>query len=121
MHTKLESKTFGATARPTRTGSKTSAREGTATWKFLESRAHPWRRELFLRGRRLRPSSVWMSVLQNEHTLEEAAANWDLSVPEVRECVRYCETHNEDLRLDAEEERQRLEDARVSLDPPAIA
>ena len=118
---KLESKTFGETARPAGTGSKTSPSERARGWKFLESRAHPWRRELFLKGRRLRPSSVWMSVLQNEHTLEEAAANWDLSVPEVRECVRYCETHNEDLRLDAEEERRRLEDAGVSLDPPAIA
>lgn len=86
-------------------------------WQYLEPRPHEWRKQLFFKGRRLRPFTVWSSMLVEEMTPEEAAYNWDLSLDEVTEAIAYCEANRDVLKQDAESERRYLEERGIDLEP----
>jgi len=86
-------------------------------WQYLESRPDSWRKQLFFKGRRLRPFSVWSAMLIEQLTSKEAVYNWDLSLDEVNEAIAYCETNQDILRQDAEAERRYLEARGISLEP----
>ncbi|MGH2413354.1 MAG: hypothetical protein ACRDEA_06625 [Microcystaceae cyanobacterium] len=89
----------------------------TPQWQYLESRPHPWRQQLYLTGRKLPAFAVWMDMIVNGETPEEAADNWDLPLAAVREAIEYCETHQELLKQEALEERRYLEERGISLEP----
>jgi len=57
-------------------------------WKFLTSRPHNWRSQLWLKGRRLLASTVWRDMLTNEMSAEEAVENWDLPLEAVQRRCR---------------------------------
>lgn len=86
-------------------------------WLFLTARPHPWRRQLFLKGRKLPAATVWTDWRVNGGTEAEAAANWDIPLAAAQECIRYGETNQDLLRLEAEEEHQRLSDVDVLVSP----
>lgn len=93
----------------------------TATqWQYLEKRPHPWRQQLYLKGRRLRAFTVWMDMLVNELTPEEVAENKELPLAAVREAIEYCETHRDLLEREALEERRKLEAKGISLEPKTV-
>ncbi len=85
-------------------------------WQYLVERPHPWRRQLYIKGRKLLASTVWRDAIANEMSPEEAAENWDLPLAAIQEVMHYCERHQELLQLEAEEERYRLELKGVSLE-----
>ncbi len=89
----------------------------TTQWQYLEKRPHPWRQQLYFKGRRLKAFDVWMDMMVNEETPEEAADNWDLPLAAVLEAIEYCQTHQELLRREASSERRRLEEKGISLEP----
>ncbi len=89
----------------------------TDAWTYLVSRPHPWRRQLYVKGRRLRAYDVWMDMQVNEDTPEEAAQNWDLPLEAIDDIVRYCESHRDLLALEADEERRRLAEGGFSIEP----
>jgi uncharacterized protein (DUF433 family) len=90
-------------------------------WQFLVSRSHPWRKQLYIKGRKLLVSTLWQDMIANQMTIDQAAENWDLPLAAVHEAIQYCETHQDLLKLEAEEEYCRLQDKGVSLEPkPAI-
>ena len=82
-------------------------------WQFLTERPHPWRRQLWLKGRKLPASVIWTDWRVNGGTVEEVADNWDLPVAAAEEALRYGETHRDLLRMEAEEEKRRLVEAGV--------
>jgi hypothetical protein len=84
-------------------------------WQFLVSRPHPWRKQLYVKGRKLLAATLWQDMLANQMPPEQAAENWDLPLAAIQEAVHYCELHQDLLRLEAEEERYRLEENGVSL------
>lgn len=86
-------------------------------WQYLEQRPHPWRQQLYFKGRRLKAFSVWMDMMVNEMSPEEAADNWDLPLAAVREAIEYCSSHQDLLKREAQEERRRLEEKGISLEP----
>jgi len=88
----------------------------TENWQYLVERPHPWRRQLYIKGRKLLASTVWRDAIANEMSPEEAAENWDLPLAAIQEVMQYCECHQELLQLEAEEERYRLEQKGVSLE-----
>lgn len=92
----------------------------TEQWQYLVERQHPWRRQLYIKGQKLRAFSVWQDMLVNDMTPEEAADNWDLPLAAIHEVIRYCESHQELLKMEADEERYRLEEQGVSLEPKTI-
>ncbi|TVQ44267.1 MAG: hypothetical protein EA365_10555 [Gloeocapsa sp. DLM2.Bin57] len=91
--------------------------ESKTQWQYLEKRPHLWREQLYLKGRKLKAFTVWMNMIVNEMTPSEAADNWDLPLAAVREVIEYCETHQELLRREAQEERRRLEEKGINLEP----
>jgi len=92
----------------------------TEQWQYLVERQHPWRRQLYIKGQKLRAFSVWQDMLVNDMTPEEAADNWDLPLAAIHEVIRYCESHQELLKMEADEERYRLEEQGVSLEPKIV-
>ena len=86
-----------------------------AGWQFLTARPHPWRRQLWVKGRKLPAAVVWTDWRVNGGTVEEIADNWDLPRAAAEEAVRYGETHQDLLRMEAEEEQRRLAEAQISV------
>ena len=60
-------------------------------------------------------------MLANAMTAEQAADNWDLSLEAIQEVIQYCETHQDLIRLEANEEQHRLCEQGVSLEPHTAA
>ena len=90
------------------------------TWQYLESRPHPWRKQLYIKGRRQKAFTVWMDMLVNELTPEEVAESKELPIAAVIEAIEYCESHQELLKQEADEERRRLEAKGISLEPKTV-
>jgi len=86
-------------------------------WQYLVARPHPWRRQLHVKGRRLKAFDVWMDMQTNAQTPDEAAANWDLPLEAIQEIVRYCESQRDLLAMEADEERCRLLAGGIGLEP----
>ena len=92
----------------------------TTQWQYLEKRPHRWRKQLYFKGKRLKAFDVWMDMMVNRETPEEAAENWDLPLDAVMEAIEYCKTNQELLRKEAEQERRYLEERGISLEPKVI-
>lgn len=88
-------------------------------WKYLAPFSSGWRKQLRFKGRRLRAATVWSNMLLNQMTVEEAAHDWDLTVEQVEEAIRYCEANRALLDAEAETERNLLLTAGVRLDTEA--
>jgi uncharacterized protein (DUF433 family) len=86
-------------------------------WQYLEQRPDSWRKQLYLKGKKLLARNVWSDTLVNEWSIEETADNWDLPVEAVSEAIEYCQTHQELLAQEADEERHYLEENGVSIEP----
>jgi uncharacterized protein (DUF433 family) len=87
------------------------------TWQFLVPYPQSWRKQLYIKGRKLPASIVWGDMIVNEMTSEESAEDWDLPLEAVQEAIQYCETHRELLDSEAEKEKQYLEEQGVSIEP----
>jgi uncharacterized protein (DUF433 family) len=79
-----------------------------ADWKYLAARPHHWRRQFYIKGRKLLASTVWQDMLINKMSPEQAAENWDLPLAAIYENIRYCESHRELLELEANEELNKI-------------
>lgn len=88
-----------------------------AQWKYLAPRPHAWKRQLFIKGRRMTAANVWYDMLANHRSLEETAENWELPLEAVEEIVRYCEANRELLGMEADEEKRFMLDKGVTLTP----
>lgn len=88
----------------------------TTQWQYLESRPHPWRKQLYVKGRRLKAFDVWMDMIVNDETELDASLNWDLPLAAIREIVDYCSTQVELLKQEADLERQSLESQGYSVE-----
>jgi hypothetical protein len=87
-------------------------------WKWLTSRPHAWRRQKYVKGRRLAAAALWSSMLANQQSVEEAAEDWDLPLEAVREAVAWCEANRALLAAEAAEERQAAERAGLRVGTP---
>jgi hypothetical protein len=122
-------RTTSALARETRSGWSVYLTDGTgskerllipelqsgrkADWTYLVERPHAWRRQRYVKGRRLQASTVWMDMLSNDLSRDEAADNWDLPTTAIDEIVRYCETERDLIKMEADEEPLRLDEGVV--------
>jgi hypothetical protein len=77
-------------------------------WQYLVARAHPWRRQMAVKGRRVLASEVWSDMVANGDTPEQAASNWGLPPDAVCEIVRYCEANRDLIAVEAEEDAARV-------------
>jgi hypothetical protein len=87
----------------------------TTRWQYLEKHPYSWRKQLYFKGKRLKAFDVWMDMIVNKETPEEAAENWDLPLNAVIEAIEYCQTHEGLLKKEAEHELYYLEERGISL------
>jgi uncharacterized protein (DUF433 family) len=90
-------------------------------WQYLIARPHPWRKQLYIKGRKLLASIIWRDMTANGMSPEQAAENWDLPLSAIYEAIDYCQKHQEILKLEADEERYRLEVKGVQVEPTNAA
>src|SRR5438045_3680363 len=60
-------------------------------WQFLVRRQHPWRKQLYLKGRNLTARQLVGSLKANQWDDEKAAANHHLPIEAIREAMAYVE------------------------------
>ena len=84
-------------------------------WQYLEHRPHPWRQQLYIKGKRIKASVIYSDMIVNNETPAEAAENWDLPLAAIsrparhfviEEVIKYCQSHQELLEQEAAEERR---------------
>lgn len=90
-------------------------------WQYLVQRPNPWRKQLAIKGRKLLAATVWRDLAANAMIPEEAAENWDFPIAAIQEAIHYCKTYQDLLKLEAEEEQQRLQERGVSSEPHSAA
>ena len=90
-------------------------------WQYLAKWNHPWRKQLYVKEQKLLASTIWQDMIANEMSVEEAADNWDLPLDAIDEVIRYCESHQVLLKLEADEERSRLVEKGVSFESKVAA
>ncbi len=78
---------------------------GSPRWTYLVERPHSWKRQLFVKGRRLTAAQVWLDMQANQMTEAEAALNWELPSEAVAEIAAYCEQSRALLQMEADEEK----------------
>lgn len=89
-------------------------------WKYLVEHTHPWKKQLFIKGRKLPAAAVWSAILVNKLSYEQAADNWELPVEAIAEIMTYCEENKRLLEMEAAEEERLLNEKGLSLEPKAI-
>jgi len=77
------------------------------SWTYLTQRPHAWKRQLFVKGRKLTAANVWFDM----------QANGSLPISAVEEIVRYCEANRDLIGMEADEERCILLRSGVTLVP----
>lgn len=70
-------------------------------WKHLEPRKHPWRRQLYVKGRNMTARQAVGKYYANHWTVEEAARNLELPVEAIRELLEYTEKEKSLLEYEA--------------------
>jgi hypothetical protein len=84
--------------------------------RYLVEHSHPWKRQLYVKGRKLSAASVWTAMQVNKLTREQAAENWDLPIEAIFEIETYCEANRALLEMEAAEEQQRLAEKGISVE-----
>ena len=78
-----------------------SPRETSAPpWQHLVVRKHPWRKQLYIKGRNMTVRHLVGGIKANKFTEEQAAANYHLPVEAIREALAYFEANPEVIALD---------------------
>lgn len=86
-----------------------------SSWTYLVERPHSWKKQLFVKGRKLTAAQVWLDMQANRMTPGEAAENWKLPEEAVAEIIEYCESVAPLLKMEADEEKLYLSSQGVTL------
>ncbi len=78
-------------------------------WKHLVARRHPWRKQLFVKGRNMTVRQLVGTVKVENWNDRQAAEALDLPEEAIAEARRYAEANQELLAAEAEYERLLLE------------
>ena len=82
--------------------------ETKATYQYLESRPHPWRKILWLKGRNMHVWHLVATLLREGETPEATAKNFGLPVEAVHKALDYYQRNKPLVDAETEEEGQRL-------------
>ncbi|HEY9680460.1 MAG TPA: hypothetical protein V6C86_02615 [Oculatellaceae cyanobacterium] len=84
-------------------------------WMYLTEHAHPWKKQLYVKGRKLPAAAVWSEMAVNKLTVEDAMENWDLPKEVILEVLQYCEANKDLLQMEAAEEERLLQEKGVNI------
>ena len=89
-------------------------------WQYLEERSDSWRKQLYIKGKKLTAFGLWSDMMVNSETPEEAAENWDVPLAAVLEVIEYCQTYQQLIAEEANSERRYLEERGIPIDPKIV-
>ncbi|HTU16872.1 MAG TPA: hypothetical protein VMG10_02320 [Gemmataceae bacterium] len=90
-------------------------------WLYLVRRQHPWRQQLYVKGRNMTARQLVGAMKANQLDEETAAADYCLPVEVVREALAYVESNRELLETEAEIERLMLTRGGSARGPQAVS
>jgi uncharacterized protein (DUF433 family) len=90
-------------------------------WQHLVRRSHPWRKQLYVKGRNLTARQLVGAIKANRLDEEAAATDYRLPVEAIREALAYVEENKELLETEAEIERLMLKRGGVARGPQAVS
>ncbi len=90
-------------------------------WQYLVRRPHPWRQQLYIKGRNLTARQLVGAMKANQLDEAAAAADYRLPVEAVREALAYVESNRELLETEAEIERLMLKRGGAARGPQAVS
>jgi len=89
-------------------------------YRYLVAKPDKWRKQLYLKGRNMTVGQLVYSMRANNLNAEEAAADMDLPVEQVREAQVYYEVHRDLIEREADEEKQYLLTGGVPFEPAPV-
>lgn len=90
-------------------------------WQYLVRRHHPWRQQLYVKGRNMTARQLIGSMKANEFDEEKTATDFGLPVEAVREALAYVEQNTELLQTEAEIERLMHKRGGVARGPQPVS
>jgi uncharacterized protein (DUF433 family) len=90
-------------------------------YRYLVEKPDKWRKQLYLKGRNMTVGQLVYSMRANNLSAEEAAADMDLPVEQVREAQAYYEINRDLIEREADEEKQSLLAEGVLLEPAPVS
>lgn len=90
-------------------------------WQYLVRRQHPWRKQLYIKGRNMTARQLVGSMKANQLDEEAAAADNRVLVEAVREALAYVASNRELLETEAEIERLMLKRGGVARGPQPVS
>ena len=78
-------------------------------WEHLEEREHPWRKQLYVKGRNMPAGLLVRRAVAEGMTVEEAAEDYGLPADAVREAIAYSARHADLLEQEGRFERHLTE------------
>ena len=90
-------------------------------WQYLVRRQHPWRKQLYIKGRNMTARQLVGSMKANQLDEVAAAADNHLPVEAVREAIVYVESNRELLETEAEIERLMLKRGGAARGPQPVS
>lgn len=90
-------------------------------WQHLVRRQHPWRKQLYIKGRNMTARQLVGSIKANELDEEQAARNYHLAVEAIREALAYVKQNKGLLETETEIERLMLQRSEVARGPQAVS
>lgn len=90
-----------------------------ARWTWLIEQPHPWRRQLWIKGSRMRAAQLVGHLNGNDWSAEETARQFDLPVEAVLEAQRYVDDNQQLIDAETIEER-RIAERIATAHPPEV-
>jgi hypothetical protein len=92
----------------------------TPPWQYLVTREHPWRRQLYVKGRNMTARQLVGGIRANQLDETTAAANYQLPIEAIREALTYVDQNKAFLEAEAEAERLLLKRGGAARGPQAV-
>jgi uncharacterized protein (DUF433 family) len=85
-------------------------------YQYLERRDHPWRKQLYIKGRNMTVAHLVYWMRANKMSPQEVAEDTDLPLAQVEEALLYYQRHRDIVEADNAEERRRLKARGIRID-----
>lgn len=90
-------------------------------YEYLAARPETGHQQLYLKGRNMRVSQLIYTMRANDMSAEEAAADLDLPLAQIKEAQLYYQLKQDLVEREVEEEKQRLLAQGVDLEPQPLS
>ena len=90
-------------------------------WKHLVRRQHPWRKQLYVKGRNMTARQLVGGIMANEFDEATAADDYDLPIEAIREAQAYVQQNKELLESETEIERQMSKREGIARGPQPVS